>query len=111
MYSKRQGAFATPIGKSSLMSRKNPVVSLSEFKAKASQFLERIHTSREDIILTQNGSATAVVQDYETYQSLKEALALMKLMVQGESDVKTGKLVPQSRVFADLKERLAHGDG
>lgn len=111
MYSKRQGVFATPKGKSSRMNRKNPVVSLSEFKVKASQLLERIHTSREDIILTQNGSATAVVQDYETYQSLKEALALMKLMVQGESDVKAGKLVPQSRVFADLKERLAHQDG
>ena len=93
------------------MSRKNPVVSLSEFKARASQFLERIHASGEEIVLTQNGSATAVVQDYETYQSLKDALALMKLMVQGESDVKADRLVPQSRVFADVKERLAREDG
>ena len=93
------------------MSRKNPVVSLSEFKARASQFLERIHASGEEIVLTQNGSATAVVQDYETYQNLKDGLALMKLMVQGESDVKAGRLVPQSRVFADVKERLARGDG
>ena len=93
------------------MSTKNPVVSLSEFKARASQFLERIHASGEEIVLTQNGSATAVVQDYETYQNLKDGLALMKLMVQGESDVKAGRLVPQSRVFADVKERLARGDG
>lgn len=93
------------------MSRNNPVVSLSEFKARASQFLERIHASGEEIVLTQNGSATAVVQDYETYQNLKDGLALMKLMVQGESDVKAGRLVPQSRVFADVKERLARGDG
>ena len=93
------------------MSGKNPVVSLSEFKARASQFLERIHASGEEIVLTQNGSATAVVQDYETYQNLKDGLALMKLMVQGESDVKAGRLVPQSRVFADVKERLARGDG
>lgn len=93
------------------MSRKNLVVSLSEFKARASQFLERIHASGEEIVLTQNGSATAIVQDYETYQNLKDGLAFMKLMVQGESDVKAGRLVHQSRVFADVKERLARGDG
>ena len=93
------------------MSTKNPVVSLSEFKARASQFLERIHVSGEEIVLTQNGSATAVVQDYESYQGLRDALAMMKLMVEGESDTKAGRLSPQSRVFADLKERLARGDG
>ena len=46
-----------------------------------------------------------------TYQSLKDALALMKLIVQGESDVKVGRVAPQSRVFADVKERLAREDG
>ena len=93
------------------MSNRNPVVSLSEFKAKAAHFLERMNTSGEQIILTQNGSATAVVQDYETYQGLMEALAMMKLMVQGEADIKTGRLTPQSQVFAGIKERLARGDG
>ena len=93
------------------MSKKSPVVSLSEFKAKAAQFLAWMNASGEEIVLTQNGSATAVVQDYESYQGLKEALAMMKLMVQGEADIKAGRLVPQSRVFADIKERLARGDG
>ena len=93
------------------MSMKNPVVSLSEFKARASQFLERIRVSGEEIVLTQNGSATAVVQDYESYQGFKDALEMMKLMVEGESDTKAGRLSPQARVFADLKERLAREDG
>lgn len=93
------------------MSTKSPVVSLSEFKAKASQFLERIHASGEEIVLTQNGAATAVVYSYETHQSLKDALALMKLVAQGEADVKAGRLTSQSQVFADVKERLACPDG
>lgn len=93
------------------MSTKNPVISLSEFKARASQFLERINASGEEIVLTQNGAATAVVQDYESYQGLKDALAMMKLMVEGESDIKAGRLSPQSRVFADLKERFECEDG
>ena len=89
------------------MSKTKPVVSLSEFKAGAAQLIESMNASGEEIILTQNGSATAVVQNYETYQGFMEALAMMKLMVQGEADIKTGRLTPQSGVFADFNERLA----
>lgn len=83
---------------------------MSEFKAKASQMLEEIKTAEHDIVLTQNGSASAVIQDYEAYQRGQEALALMKLMVQGEADVRAGRLTPQRRVFADLKKRVARED-
>ena len=74
------------------MSKTKRVVSLSEFKAGAARLIESMYVSGEEIILTQNGSATAVT---------------MKLLVQGEADIKTGRLTLQSRQFADLKERLA----
>ncbi len=93
------------------MSRKNAVDSLSEFKARASQFLEGIPANGEEIILTQNSSATAVVQDYQTCRNFKNGPAYMKLMVHGESDVEAGRLMPQSQAFADVKERLWMGAG
>jgi prevent-host-death family protein len=86
------------------------VVSLSQFKANAAQMLEDIKATERDIVLTQNGAATAVVQDYESYQRLQDALAMMKLMVQGEADVKEGRTTPQNRVFSDLKKHLASQD-
>jgi prevent-host-death family protein len=86
------------------------IVSLSEFKAKAAQMLEDMKAAERDIVLTQNGAATAVVQDYESYQRLQDALALMKLMVQGEADIKDGRTTPQNRVFSDLRKQLAHRD-
>ena len=91
------------------MKTKNPVVSLSEFKAKAAQMLERMNASGQEIILTQNGSATAVVQDYESYQGIQEALAMMKLMVLAEADIKSGRLTPQAQIFSDLRKRVAPG--
>jgi len=93
------------------MSTKHPVVSLSEFKAKASQFLERKHASGEEIVLTQNGRATAVGHSYETHQSRKDALAWMPLSAHGDADVMAGRLTPQSQAFTDVKERLACPDG
>lgn len=92
------------------MKTQTSVVSLSEFKAKAAQMLEEIKSSGRDIVLTQNGAATAVVQDYESYQRFQEALAMMKLMVQGEADVTAGRATPQDRVFSELKKALVRGD-
>ena len=89
------------------MSNQPSVISLSEFKARASQMLEEMKASNRDIVLTQNGSAAAVVQDYEAYQRLQEALLMMKLMVQGEADLRTGRTTAQSKVFAGLRKAVA----
>ena len=88
-----------------------PVVSLSEFKARAAQLLAQMKTGDQTIIVTQNGTATAVVQDYEAHQRVQEALLMLKLVVQGEADISAGRMVAQGRVFADIKAGLTASDG
>ena len=92
------------------MRNRTLVVSLSEFKAKASKMLDEMKAGERDIVLTQNGSASAVIQDYDAYERAQEALAFMKLMVEGEADIRAGRLVTQRRVFADLRKRVARED-
>jgi prevent-host-death family protein len=87
------------------------IVSLSAFKAKAAQMLDALRASEDHLILTQNGSATAVVQDYESYQRVQESLAMLKLMVQGEADIQESRTTTQKRVFARLRDGLERGDG
>jgi prevent-host-death family protein len=87
-----------------------PVISLSDFKAKAKQLLEEINESRRPIVLTQHGAAAAVVQDYESYQRMQDTVAVLRLMVQGEADIKEGRLTPQDEVFSSLRERLTARD-
>ena len=88
-----------------------PVVSLSEFKAKAAQLLAEMKAGDQPIVVTQNGTATAVVQDYESHQRVQEALLMLKLVVQGEDDVSAGRLVPQRQMFADIEAGLTTSDG
>jgi len=85
------------------------VVSLSEFKAKAAQMLEEIKASPTEIIITQRGSATAVVQSYASYQRTQEALLMLKLMVQGEADVREGRVTAQRKVFSSLRRQIRDG--
>ncbi len=86
------------------------ILSLSEFKADASRLLDKIRMEPTTLVLTQNGRARAVVEDYEQHQERQRALVMLKLMVQGERDVEGGRVVPQEQVFADLGRRLAGGE-
>lgn len=83
------------------------ILSLSDFKADASQLLKRM---REDdstpLVLTQNGRASAVVQSYEDYQQLQKSLAMMKLIALGEADIANGKVTPQDEVFSKARAQL-----
>lgn len=83
------------------------ILSLSDFKADASQLLKRMREhDATPLVLTQNGRASAVVQNYDEYRKLQESLAMMKLIAIGEADIAGGKLVPQEQVFADARAQL-----
>ncbi len=85
----------------------DPIISLSDFKSDASQWLKRLQEASDAVVLTQNGRASAVVQSYETYQRQQQALLMLKLLAQGEADIAAGRLIPQEEVFAKLRERFA----
>ncbi len=82
------------------------ILSLSQFKADASRLLDQVRDAPATLVLTQNGRARAVVQDYEHYQARERAMLMLKLMVQGERDISSGDTLPQAEVFAQLRQRL-----
>jgi len=45
--------------------------------------------------------------DIERYQELRQATFLLRLLAQGEADVREGRTVPQDKVFKALRGRLA----
>ena len=81
------------------------IISLTDFKTSASRLLQETRGGT-NIILTQNGSASAVVQDYATYRAQQEAFLMLKLMVQGEADVQKNRLTAQGKVFDSLRASL-----
>ena len=83
------------------------IISLSDFKSDASQWLKRLQDESDAVVLTQNGRASAVVQSYDTFQRQQQALLMLKLLAQGEADIAAGRLIPQEEVFAKLRERFA----
>jgi hypothetical protein len=46
------------------------------------------------------------LQDPQTYEEMRDALALLKLLAIGDKEIKDGELVDQDKVFSDLDKKL-----
>jgi prevent-host-death family protein len=78
-------------------------------KTRAAELLSRLAENRRPVVITQNGEPRGVLLDVESYQELKDATLLLKLIAQGEADVRAGRVKPQDEVFAGLLARLERG--
>lgn len=71
-------------------------------KANAADLLEQINKTHRPVIITQNGEPKAVLQDPQSYQNMRNALGILKLISQGETDIKKGKGTLQDKVFEKI---------
>lgn len=80
--------------------------SLSEFKRKTAEFMDRMKQSGHPMVLTINGKAELVVQDAASYQrllELAERAEMMEFLRESREDIEAGRTEP---ALAAL-ERLA----
>lgn len=82
------------------------VLSLSQFKADASRLLDQVRDQPATLVLTQNGRARAVVQDYAQYQARERAMLMLKLLAEAEHDLTLGQTLTQTEVFEGLRRRI-----
>jgi prevent-host-death family protein len=75
---------------------------ITYLKSRAPDLLKQINQTHRPVIITQNGEPRAVLQDPESYQNMRNAIGLLKLISQGEEDIKNGKSKSQEEVFAGI---------
>lgn len=74
-------------------------------KTSAARLLRTLRATRRPVVITQSGEARGVLLDFDTYQELRDATLLLKLVAEGEADLRAGRATDQGRVFAGLRER------
>ncbi|MGI6387557.1 MAG: type II toxin-antitoxin system Phd/YefM family antitoxin [Desulfomonilia bacterium] len=83
---------------------------ITYLKSRAADLLKQINETHRPVVITQNGEPKAVLQDPESYENMRNAIGILKLISQGEEDIKVGKSKSQEDVFANieniLKERM-----
>ncbi len=75
-------------------------------KSKAADILQQINETRRPVIITQKGEPRAVLQDPESYERMKSAIGLMKLLVQGEKNIRKDRTTEQEEMFRRLENKL-----
>jgi prevent-host-death family protein len=76
-------------------------------KSRAADVLKYINETHRPMIITQNGEAKAVIQDPKSYEDMKNALAILKLLSFAEEDIRNGNLHTQEDVFNSVEELLS----
>ena len=76
---------------------------ISYVKANAAQVLRDLTENQDVLIITQNGEATAVLQDIATYQADQQALALLKILALGNQQIEKGKVTPAADAIARIR--------
>lgn len=80
---------------------------ISYVKANAAELIRELKEQAEPLIITQNGEATAVMQDVASYEATQDTLALLKILALGRRQVEAGKAIPLSEAAARLRARRA----
>jgi prevent-host-death family protein len=80
---------------------------VSYLKSHVADILKQINETHRPMVITQNGEPRGVLQDPESYDKMRKAITLLKLITEGEENIKQGKVKSQDKVFADIEKVLA----
>lgn len=79
---------------------------ISELRSHAAELLDQVKETRRAVVITRNGHPAGVLQDIESYEAIRRAIGLMKLIAQSEEEISAGKSIPHDVVAAQLRRRL-----
>lgn len=88
------------------MSLEEDIRPITYLKTRAADLLRQVNETHRPVIITQNGEPKAVLQDPKSYESMRKALGMMKLLSQGEEDVRKGRVRSQEQVFARIEQSI-----
>ena len=84
----------------------NDIKPVTYLKSRAADLLHQINETHRPVIITQNGEPRAVLQDPKSYENMRNAIGILKLISEGEIDVREGRVRSQEDVFNDIENGL-----
>jgi len=81
--------------------------SLSDFRANAASYIERVKSQRRPLVLTQHGKSSAVLIDVEDYQKLLDKIQLLEELSTARKELDNGEGVSQEEFFSELRSKYS----
>ncbi len=87
------------------MGHKESIKPITYMKTNAADILAAVTETGRPIVITHNGEGKMVIQDIQSYQNMKETIAMLKVAAQGRKSVERGKLKPARKSFQAIDKR------
>lgn len=84
---------------------KESIKPITYMKTHAADILATVTETHCPMIITHNGEGKMVIQDIESYQAMKEAIAVLKIASLGRQEVDRGDVEPATKVFRSIERR------
>mgnify|MGYP001822614402 CR=1 FL=1 len=78
------------------------IISLSDFKTRASKMLNEVQKSHRPIVITQNGRAAAVLIAPADFDLLTERARFVNAVKAGMADIQEGRVLTDDELGVDL---------
>jgi prevent-host-death family protein len=88
------------------MDSREAIEPVTVLKTKSAQLIRQARDTRQPIIITQNGRASAVLQDIETYEEQRKTFHLLKLIAQGDLELSRGEGISHSRLKKGMEQKI-----
>lgn len=82
------------------------IKSISYLKSNMAKVVREVSSGQGTMIITQNGEAKMVVQDIRVYEDTQESLAMLKILAEGATNVRKGKVKTAATAFDDITHRI-----
>ena len=73
------------------MAKVPEIVPISDLRQDAAAVLKRVRNSREPVVITQRGRASAVMLSVDAYEESKEERQILKALARGDREIQAGK--------------------
>jgi prevent-host-death family protein len=91
------------------MIQPSDIFTLTDFKRKSTELIEKLEASGRPQVLTVDGSPKVVVMAVEAYERMAEhadRAATVEKVRRGLEDVKAGRTTPAAEVFEELRRKF-----
>lgn len=88
------------------MNISSDIKSVTYLKSRAADLLKQINDTHRPVIITQNGEPKAVIQDPQSFEDMRNAIGILKLISMGEEDIKNREVLEQEDVFKNIEDKI-----
>ena len=88
------------------MNISNDIKPISYLKSRAANLLKQVNETHRPVIITQNGEPKAVLQDAQSYEKMRNAIGLLKLLSISEEEIKNGSTIDNDDLLRKIEKLL-----